>query len=96
MFHIMLWTYYKTYYIKACQPRKQLVNAQNKYFENEGFAIPLNIAQVEILMGNSDDITVGHNKENITFDANTTMNDWIEATYVLEKCCNRLFLLHDL
>ena len=47
-------------------------------FENEGCGIPSNTGQAEILI-EIQNVTVGQKNENVTIDANTTMNDWIEA-----------------
>ena len=46
-------------------------------------------------MGNLNNVTIDHNNENITFDANTAMDDWSEARYVMEKFCNGCFQWND-
>lgn len=36
------------------------------------------------------------NNENIALDANTKLNDWIEANFVMKKWCNRCCLWIEL
>ena len=80
MFHIRHWWYYEAYYNDDTDLGRQLVQAQNKNFDNKGLGVRLSDDQINSLLQN--DGCNGRTEDGSKLASNTTFNDWTDAKFV--------------
>jgi hypothetical protein len=94
MFHIRHWRYYEAFYNDPTNLGQLLVKAQQEHFDNEGMGVRLTLEQVEKLM--KTDEYVRHVKDDAMLSSNTTFNDWTDAKFVKDRCCEGCCLSSEL